>query len=40
MRIERLRLHSLARDLGALDAEVVRLRAMIDMLDDARDAAK
>jgi len=36
----RERLNSLARDLGALDAEVVRLRAMIDMLDDARDAAK
>ena len=34
------RLHELARDLGTLDAEVVRLRTMIDMLDDARDAAK
>ena len=39
----RERLRILARDLGTLDAEVVRLRTMIDMLDmmdDARDAAK
>ncbi len=36
----RARLHTLTRDLGTLDAEVVRLRTMIDMLDDARDAAK